>query len=513
MAVKKDPASMAELLRDLSTNLKRSAVSPNIIGYRPHEKQLPFHVAAQKGRLFIGGNRSGKTVAGICEDIFWLTGKHPYYPTPPPPVRGRIVGVDFLNGIEKILRPALAQWMPLSELKGGSWEQAYSKEQRTLTLANDSFVEFMSYDQDLDKFAGTSRHFVHFDEEPPQDIYTECMARLIDTGGHWWMTMTPVEGMTWIYDNIYIPGRNDPLANVKVIEVDMHDNPYLSPGEIDEFLSKLTKDERLARGQGKFVQIGGLVFKSFNPEIHVIDATVPPKDWEWYKSVDHGFNNPTCWLWHAVSPDGQVVTFAEHYEAEKTVDYHAQTVHMRDAGFGRVSDYVVGDPALAQRQGVTGTSIFQEYAELGINIVPGNNDVPSGINRMNQYLMPAANGRPRWLITRNCPNLIREMQRLRWKTYATKKMQGQNNRKDEIHKKDDHAPDSARYFFTSLPELNGGYTSMPGTLSDQANQTLAAVTPAGIVNIDRNLLRGRESENQETKWAKQSLNTEVGGLW
>lgn len=512
MAKKKDSPSTSEFLQQLAEGMKRAATTPNIHAYKPHPKQLPFHISDAQGRLYIGGNRSGKTTGGIAEDIFWLTGKHPYRVTPPPPVRGRIVGVDFLNGIEKILKPELARWMPLSELKGGSWETAYSKELRTLTLENGSFVEFMSYDQDLDKFAGTSRHFVHFDEEPPEDIYTENKTRLIDTGGSWWMTMTPVEGMTWIYDKIYMIGKNDPTARIAVIEADMADNPYLNTGEVDAFLAGLDADDRLARGKGKFVQIGGLVFKKFDPARHVIDPIVPPKEWEWYASVDHGFNNPTAWLWHAVSPDGQVVTFAEHYEAERTVEYHAQIVHMRNAGFGRVPDMFVGDPALAQRNGVTGVSIFQEYAQLGIPVVPGNNDVISGVNRINQYLNNGADGKPRWLITRNCPNLIREMQRLRWKTWASKKMAHQNNKYDVIHKKDDHAPDSARYFFTFLPDLSG----MMPTASPQSNipEGFATTTyPQHELRDSGMLSKSIGEENQETQWAKQYIDESVGGVW
>ena len=437
----------------LSEQLRLTARRPNIYGYIPHSKQEKFHAAPSRGKLYIGGNRAGKTVAGVCEDIWWLTGRHPYRQTPPPPIRGRIVGVDFLNGIEKILRPELARWMPLSELKGGSWETAYSKELRTLTLENGSFVEFMSYDQDLDKFAGVSRHFTHFDEEPPQDIFTECKARLIDTGGDWWMTMTPVEGMSWIYDDIYMPGRNDPDSDISVIEVDMTENPHIKPEEIQSFVSGLSGDEKAARLHGKFVQRGGLVYKAFDPQIHVIDAFVPPHDWEWYLSVDHGYNNPTAILWHAVSPDGVAITFSEHYMSEKIVSYHAQVVHQRNAGFGRLPDHLVCDPALAQRQGVTGTSIQQEYADNGVYLNPGNNDVLSGVNKINSYLQLNSEGKPRWYITRNCTNLIYEIQRLRWKTWATKKGQNENNKHDSIHKKDDHACDSSRYFFTLLPDL------------------------------------------------------------
>lgn len=442
-----------DFLRALTEGLNRAANAPNMLGYVPHAKQVAFHSSDRRGRLYIGGNRSGKSVGGIVEDCFWLTGKHPYIKTPPPPVRGRIVGVDFVNGIEKILRPLLAQWMPLSELKGGSWDKAYNKETRTLYLENGSFVEFMSYDQDLDKFAGTSRHFIHFDEECPEDIFTECRARLIDTGGSWWMTETPVEGMTWVYDNIYLPGKTGSDPNIGVVEIDMSENPHISSAEIDMFLAGLGKDEAKARKEGKFVQIGGLVFKSFDTDVHVVDDFVPPLDWEWYVSLDHGYNNPTAILWHAVSPEGKVVTFSESYEAEKTIDQHAATIHARNASFGRQPDIYVGDPAMAQRSAVTGISVFGEYAKYGIPFIPGTNDVVSGISRVNQYLHHGQDDPPKWVITKGCRNLIWEMQRLRWKTWANKRSAGNNNKYDVIHKKDDHACDSARYFFTVLPTL------------------------------------------------------------
>lgn len=443
------------MLQNVVANLRRAAYAPNVFNYEPHEKQIDFHSSTANGRLYAGGNRSGKTTGGVVEDIWWATGRHPYFKTPPPPTHGRVIGVDFVNGIEKILRPQFGQWLPLSELKGGSWDKAYSKELKTLTLENGSTIEFMSYDQDLDKFAGTSRDYIHFDEECPQDIFVECKMRLIDTGGRWWVTMTPVEGMTWIYDDLYLPGVTGSDPNIHVTVVDMEDNPHLNQAEIDMQLAGLSKDERKARKEGKFVQIGGLVYKQFDPDVHCVDSFIPPLDWEWYASVDHGFNNPTAWLWHAVSPEGNVVTFSEHFEAERTIQYHAGIIHSRNASFGRSPDMYVGDPAMSQRNAVTGTDIFGEYAQYEIPIVPGNNDVQSGVSRVQRYLEYHEGRKPSWVITRNCHNLIREMQRLRWKTWANKRSAHQNNKYDIIHKKDDHACDSARYFFTVIPILEG----------------------------------------------------------
>lgn len=461
------PVSTDDLLSQVITGLRTAAVRPNVLGYVPHEKQKTFHDRSTKGRLYIGGNRSGKTTAGVVEGIWRLTGKHPsarppFIATTERPIRGRVVGVDYPNGIEKILLPEYARWTPLSELRGGSWESSYQARLKTLFLENGSTVEFMSYDQDIDKFAGTSRDFIHFDEEPPEEVFNENIARLIDTGGPWWITMTPVEGMTWIYDKIYIPGTEGTAKHISVVEARMEENPHLNKSEIDLYLSGLDADERRARGQGKFVQMGGLVFKSFDPKVHVSYqddpgfleiAELKSSKWRWYCSLDHGYNNPTAVLWHAVNSDNLVVTFGEHYASEMTLEEHSKIIHEKNAIYNRKPDIYVCDPALGQRSGITGTSIHAEYNSLQIPFVLGNNDVSYGIVKMNQYLRLSEDGKPHWIIQGQCLNLIREIARLRWKTYTSKKIGSKNNKQELIHKKDDHAPDSARYFFTMMPDL------------------------------------------------------------
>jgi phage terminase large subunit-like protein len=501
-----------EALFKLAADLKASSLAPNVFRYDPHDKQRVFHTSTCKKKLYIGGNRSGKTTGGIVEDIWWLTGRHPFRTTPAGPIRGRVVSVDFVNGIEKIILPQFKQWLPASDLIDGSWEKSYDKLLRTLTLANGSFVEFMSYDQDLDKFAGTSRHFIHFDEEPPQDIFIECTARLVDTGGSYWITMTPVEGMTWVYDVLYEPGiaeEND----ISVVEVSMEENPYLNLEAVRDFLDGLDEDERKARGEGKFVQLGGLIYKHFSKTTHTRPGGwTPPADEDWLviASLDHGFANPTAWLWHAVNPDGEVVTFYEHYQSGWTVDSHAARVlSINREVLGRTPDLYIGDPSIRNTDPISGTSIHLEYVKFGIPIVLGNNDVRAGINRVARYLkVNAVTKRPRWVITEDCPNLIKEMGRYRWATYASKKVGNDNNLKEEPHKKFDHACDSARYFFMSRPDL--------------AAETLDKTTPhnaVGAVTVSSQPLRaepnqaptriGDYGDAEGTQWSYD----ELGSVW
>jgi phage terminase large subunit-like protein len=501
MARDRKIVTIHDALKELGSNLSKLSYAPNMHSYEPHIKQKKFHSSPKKRRLYIGGNRSGKTVGGIMEDIWWSTGKHPFLNLPQRPMEGRIVTVDFTYGLNQIIIPKLKQWIPPSELRGGSWFTAYDAGLRVLNFENGSTIELMSYEQDMEKFAGVPRDWTHFDEEPPKPIYDECQARLIDRAGRSWITMTPLDGMTWVYDLLYEPGITG-NPGVDVIQVDMAENPYIDPESRDEYLSNLDEDDIAARKEGNFVQLGGLVYKIFKPEIHVIDPVDPVEfsgqNYKHYMSLDHGFNNPTAVLWHAADVDNRVYTFDEHYVAGMTIDFHAKIIKQKELEHKRNPDMRICDPALAQRQGVTGTSIQTEYAIRGVGMVLGNNDVITGVAKVNQYLAIQADGKPSWRITRNCANLIKEIARLRWKTWASKKQAADNNPYDQIHKKDDHACDSARYFFSFMPSLR---QTVPPPVVRQVPSGFGGVPRNPNTGfIDSNLTPSALAGNKETQW-------------
>lgn len=452
-----------DFLRELAEKLIQQANEPNILGFDPLDKQEAFLRSEKLKKLYAGGNRSGKTTVGIVEDIDWMAGTNRYKRTPDPPVRGRIVGVDVEEGINKILLPTFLRWCPPSYLRGGSFFSAYEMSARTLYFENGSFAEFMSYEQDVQKFVGTSRHFVHFDEEPPQEIYIECLARLIDTDGAWWMTLTPILGMQWMYDEIYLPNFGNPDGDVEVQVVDMWENTKLPERAIQSFINSIPEEDRNTRVGGMFIRRGGVIYKKFKKTVHVIDEInlEDYPDWDLYASIDHGYNNPTSWHWHIVSPDGEVITFAEHYEREMTIDQHSEIVKMMEAQMGRVPVMRICDPACSQKNAVTGTSIQAEYLMNGIELAPGINDVITGINKVSSYINFSEDRGPRWHVTRNCEKLVWEMPKYRWKTWANKTLERQNNVHDVPHKKDDHAMDDLRYFFTVMPELRAPEPSKP----------------------------------------------------
>lgn len=59
-----------------------------------------------------------------------------------------------------------------------------------------SVLTFKSYDQKRESFQGSELDVIWLDEEPPQDVYTECLLRLMTTNGIMMVTFTPLKGMS-----------------------------------------------------------------------------------------------------------------------------------------------------------------------------------------------------------------------------------------------------------------------------------------------------------------------------
>jgi len=457
----KESFDLNDVLLQLGEGLNDSVHTPNLYNYVASSKQELFHKLPQKERLYIGGNRSGKSLGSTIEGIWYATGTHPYRQMPEGQIRGRVVAVDFLNGVDKIILPLWKQWLPKKYLINGSWEDSYSRERHVLTLANGNFVEFMSQDQDLDKFAGSSRHWIHFDEECPKTIWQECLARLIDTNGDWWMSQTPVQGMEWIYEDIYLPAKEG-TKNIGIVEASMDDNPSLSKEAIARYMDSLSPEEQAIRKLGQYIHLGGSVFPEFSPTTHCIPRGEfkPNSSCRIVRTMDSGYTNPTVWLWLAVAEDGTIVVFKEHYQAKWNVAQHSEVVNkvtrqvLRESGAELY--LTTGDPAIKQTKEHTGTSILQEYQSHGIYIavdaIPSDRRI--GLERIQQYMKTnPKTGKPMLMITDDCPNLIAELPKLKWKKHASPKVAEQKNKLEDIRDKDNHCYDALKYAMTFMPNL------------------------------------------------------------
>ena len=415
-----------------------------------HYKQIAFHKAPQKNRWVFGGNRSGKTECGAVEVIYIARGIHPYRKNKKS-TSGWVVSlsqqVQRDVAQNKILNYLNPDWIVDIAMLSGKKDSPQNGVIDFITIKNVfggiSRIGFKSCDQGREKFQGTSLDYVWFDEEPPQDIYNECLMRVLDKKGDIFGTMTPLKGLTWVYSQIYLNPTNS--ADIWCEFMQWEDNPYLDKAEIEKLESTLSKEELESRKYGKFASSSGLVYTEFDENINVIEPFNIPSDWQDNISIDPGLKNPLACHFYAVDYDGNIYVVAEHFEAGKTVEYHAQRIKQlaKDLGWhfdnnGKLNALI--DSAAGQKTLASTKSVSELFYDNGINVNPKvNKDLFSGISKVKSYLKNA-NGESKLFIFKTCPNMIREIKSYFW---------GDN---DVPTKKDDHCLDELRYYIMSRPE-------------------------------------------------------------
>ena len=225
--------------------------------------QWKFLEAASKykGRVALGGNRIGKSDQGAYEACLAITGKHPYKEFPAEGI-GWIVGLDN-KMMDRVDQPKFEKFLPQH------YRKHYDKRKNIWYCEGDNRyweVEFKSTEMGASKFQGAEIDWVWFDEEPKKtEIFTECMTRLIDRRGIWWMTATPILGTAWLKA---LAEREDIYSNL-LEPISMWDNPYLPEEEVRGKLADYTEDEALVRIEGQYICFGGRpVFRDFIQQLN-----------------------------------------------------------------------------------------------------------------------------------------------------------------------------------------------------------------------------------------------------
>ena len=453
---------------------KKRRVAENGIDYyipqqSPGNPQLEFHKSKKRVRAIFGGNRSGKSVSGACEAVWYATGTHPFKSIPTPNY-GRVCCTDFTNGIEKVIIPEIKKWLPKDALKPG--KQGWNAESRTLYLKNGSTIEFMSYDQDVEKFASASRHWIWFDEEPSQDIYNECKMRLIDTKGDTWFTLTPVNGMTWIYSDIYEKVDIDP--NIAVFHFDTRINPYIDMEILDDLMRGMSEAEMDMRLGGKFVSLSGLIYKEFNLETHTIGRFKIPDEWPKICAIDPHPRNPTVVVYMSIAPTAyfiaecykqKIILDCEITDSEVYIIYDevypqnsmlisdtAKTMKMKEVK--DIIRYRMIDSSANTPDPIIGRTLRQEFERHGIRTIIADKDITNGVLKVREKLQKNA-----LYIFNDVHNTIWEIRHYVWDDYKIGK--DFKDPKEKPRKKRDHAMDCLRYMCSSCPKYDAPQVYQP----------------------------------------------------
>lgn len=423
--------------------------------YEPHAKQQAFHSFTAQTKCFFGGNQSGKTTGGLADDIIQAVDESALpdhlkpYKKFQPPFLCRIMAESF-PVLETTLIQKLQELLPIDQLLGGSWKSAYERDLRVLHFQNGSKFFFQTYEMDVAKMGGASIHRVHFDEEPRLAVFNECRLRVMAKSGDLLFTMTPVQGMTWTHEQLW-KRRGDQVdkdiyraPDLDVVIVDMDDNPVLTEKDKALALAGMSKEEREARKEGRFVAMHGLIYGEFNKDNHVIPSEPLPEAVNVVVGIDPGYKHPAGVVWAYLTPDDDMVVFHEERLEYNTAKQVCELIHAVNDEYGLNPIYYVIDPSARNKNHETGRNLQMEYADNGIVTIPGQHDRKAGWNRVRERFQRGA-----LHITTDCPLIVEEIQQYRLKP---QNRQGENTREEPVKLNDDLV-DALRYLVMSRPYL------------------------------------------------------------
>lgn len=374
-----------ELQEIIDKRVKENRLELYNVGDKIHKKQIAFHQSDKRIKAFFGGNRVGKTVAGAVEAVCHALGYSRFRKIEPS--SGWVVSLS--GDVQKeVAQKEILKWLPKKEISNiivrhGRKDDLEGSLIEKIVLKNGKYIGFKTCEQGRESFQGASLGWVWFDEEPPLDVYQECRMRILDTKGDMWFTMTPLKGLTWIYNLIYLNERNDP--NVDYWMAEWEDNPWLSSDEIKELESTMTEEEREARQYGRFTSLCGFAFPELRKDIHIKPIEAIPEWYYRYVALDYGFDSlAVLWIW--VDKFGNARVYRALRKKNLIIKDAAKEI-LKFTGNERIEAFYA-PPDLWKRRQDTGKSGAEIFYENGITLTRTSNNREHGWLNVHEWLAP-----------------------------------------------------------------------------------------------------------------------------
>lgn len=297
-----------------------------------------------------------------------------------------------------------------------------------------SKLNFKSFDQGRKSFQGTEQDFIWLDEEPPADVYEECLTRTATTRGMILLTFTPLSGLSDVV-LLFLPGGDireqaDEKASRFVVMATWDDVPHLDERTKEMLYASYMPYQRDARTRGVPALGSGAIYPVPESDIVIPDFAMPAH-WPRAYGMDVGWNR-TAAIWGAFDRETQTgYLYSQHYRGEAEPVVHAEAIKSRGV-------WIPGaiDPASRGRGQNDGDRLLEMYCGLGLDLSLADNAVESGIYDVWTILSAG-----KLKVLASCADWLTEYRLYR------------RDDKGRIVKKNDHLMDCTRYLIKTGREL------------------------------------------------------------
>lgn len=448
-----DRAAKIELLQLLEEKQRRAS-RRKIYAYYPdkgplrrelYPKHLSFFEAGVKyrQRLMLAANRVGKTEGvGLYELVWHLTGDYPEWWNGrrfDRSIKAWAAG-DTGKTVREILQAKLlgpvGQWG--TGLVPGDTIERVSRGAGVADSVDSIYVRskfgglsqltLKSYDQRRESFQGTEQDVILLDEEPPMDIYTECLLRTMTNNGMLMLTFTPLMGVSEVVLAFLPGGQIEERADGSkfVVMATWDDVPHLNDDVKKELWNSIPPFQRDARSKG-VPQLGaGAIYPVPESDIVIPDFDIPAH-WPRVYGMDVGWNR-TAAVWGAIDRETNTTyLYSEHYRGQAEPIIHADSIKGR-------GDWIPGviDPASRGRNQKDGDQLLQQYTELGLELQTAINAREAGLYAVWQRM---SGGKLK--VFKSLGNWLSEFRLYR------------RDEKGNVVKENDHLMDATRYLVVS----------------------------------------------------------------
>ena len=332
---------IGELIRRETTN--------QLAAYRPYPFQMAWHNALgldtdepARQKCLMCGNQVGKTLCGAAEVAIHATGLYPDWWKGirfPHAVNILVAGVT-VDKVRDTLQTRLlgdphnpdalgTGWIPKDLIAGKpTRKQGYVDAIDNIGVTHISGaisrVRFQAFEQGAKKFMATGFHVVHLDEEPPQDIYGQCLRSIAATKGIINLTFTPEDGVTEVVDGY----MNELGPGQAFISATWDDAPHIrdDPKHRAQLLAALPKHEREMREKGIPQMGSGMVYLVSDDVISTEPVEIPAW-WPRIAAIDFGgFDHPFAAVWLTIDRDTDTVYLYKSYKGMGSLSTHCDAL-------------------------------------------------------------------------------------------------------------------------------------------------------------------------------------------